>query len=239
MTGTRTDADRVGELRRLLEHHNRLYYADDAPEVSDAEYDRLMDELRRLEAEHPDLLTPDSPSQRVGAPPAERFEPVRHAKPMLSLANARNEEELRAWHIRLVGLIAKQEEDPDAVDFVIEPKVDGLAISLLYEGGRFVRGATRGDGEVGEDVTGNLRTVKAIPKRLEDAPARLEVRGEVYFPRSAFTRLNEERAEAGQPTFANPRNAAAGSLRQLDPAITASRPLKFFAYGWGRCSATR
>ena len=233
MTGTRTAADRVGELRRLLEHHNRLYYAEDAPEVSDAEYDRLMDELRRLEAEHPDLLTPDSPSQRVGAPPAERFEPVRHAKPMLSLANARNEEELRAWHIRLVGLIAKQEEDPDAVDFVIEPKVDGLAISLLYEGGRFVRGATRGDGEVGEDVTRNLRTVKAIPKRLEDAPARLEVRGEVYFPRSAFTRLNEERAEAGQPTFANPRNAAAGSLRQLDPAITASRPLSMWCYGVG------
>jgi DNA ligase (NAD+) len=233
VTGTETAAERVAELRRQLERHNRLYYVEDAPEVSDAEYDRLMGELRDLEAAHPDLLTPDSPSQRVGAPPAERFEPVRHLGPMFSLANARNEEELRAWHTRLVGLIVKVGEDPERVDFVVEPKVDGLAVSLLYEGGRLVRGATRGDGEVGEDVTGNLRTVDAIPKRVEEAPPVLEVRGEVYFPRSAFARLNEERAAQGLPTFANPRNAAAGSLRQLDARITASRPLSMWCYGVG------
>ena len=225
-------AERAAELRRVLEHHNRLYYTEDAPEISDAEYDGLMYELRALEAAHPELRTPDSPTQRVGAPPLDRFEPVRHLRPMLSLANARNEEELRAWYARLVNLLARHEETAE-IDFVIEPKVDGLAISLVYEGGRFVRGATRGDGEVGENVTPNLRTIEAIPKKLGGAPATLEVRGEVYFPRSAFTRLNEQRAEAGEPTFANPRNAAAGSLRQLDSRITASRPLSVWCYGVG------
>jgi DNA ligase (NAD+) len=224
---------RAAELRRELERHNHLYYAEDAPEVSDAEYDRLMYELRDLEAAHPELRTPDSPTQRVGAPPLERFEQVRHLRPMLSLANARNEEELRAWAARVQNLLAKEGLQDAYIDYVIEPKVDGLAISLLYERGRFVRGATRGDGEVGENVTQNLRTVRDVPAQIRDAPALLEVRGEVYFPRTAFARLNEQRAAAGEPTFANPRNAAAGSLRQLDSGITATRPLSLWCYGVG------
>jgi len=226
-------AQRAEELRHELEHHGRLYYALDQPEIGDDEYDALLDELRRIEDEHPDLRTPDSPTQRVGGQALSRFEPVKHRQPMLSLANARNEEELRAWVKRVESLLAKQGVTAESLEYDVEPKVDGLAISLLYEEGVLVRGATRGDGETGEDVTQNLRTIGAIPLRVDGAPALLEVRGEVYMPRSAFTRLNEQRAAAGEPTFANPRNAAAGSIRQLDPKLAASRPLSFWAYSVG------
>jgi DNA ligase (NAD+) len=225
-------AQRAAELRSTLEHHNRLYYELDEPEISDAEYDALLNELREIEAENPDLITPDSPTQRVGAAPAEKFRPVRHLQPMLSLANARNEEELLAWNQRVRNLLAR-ERDEIELEYVTEPKIDGLAISLLYEDGRLVRGATRGDGEVGEDVTHNLRTIQDVPTRVDGAPGLLEVRGEAYLPRSVFARLNEERAAAGEPTFANPRNAAAGSIRQLDPNVAASRPLSVWAYSIG------
>jgi DNA ligase (NAD+) len=223
----------VRELRRELEYHNHRYYVLDDPEISDAEYDALIDELRDLEAKHPELLTADSPTQRVGATPLEKFQQVRHLQPMLSLANAHNEEELRAWEKRIHNLLAKQGVEDARIEYVAEPKIDGLAISLVYEDGVLVRGATRGDGEIGEEVTQNLRTIRAIPLRVEDAPPLLEVRGEVYLPRSAFARLNEQRAEAGEPTFANPRNSAAGSIRQLDPQLAASRPLSIWIYGVG------
>src|SRR5215217_6679628 len=200
--GTATSpGQRAADLRQELERHNELYYVRDEPEISDAEYDELINELRAIEAANPDLVTPDSPTQRVGAAPLEKFEPVRHLQPMLSLANARNEEELRAWDQRVRNLLAK-ERDEIELEYVTEPKIDGLAISLLYEDGVLVRGATRGDGEVGEDVTHNLRTIKDVPKRVKGAPPRLEVRGEAYLPRSVFARLNEQRAEAGEPTFA-------------------------------------
>jgi DNA ligase (NAD+) len=221
---------RAAELRRLIEHHNHRYYVLDDPDVSDADYDALLNELRDLEAAHPELRTPESPTQRVGGRPLDRFQQVRHLQPMLSLANARNEEELRAWDARVRKLAGREEEQ---IAYVSEPKIDGLAISLVYENGVLTRGATRGDGEIGEEVTQNLRTINAIPLRLEDAPALVEVRGEVYLPRSAFARLNEQRAEAGEPTFANPRNSAAGSIRQLDPAVSASRPLSMWSYGLG------
>jgi len=231
--GTADPVERVAELRRALDHHNHRYYVLDDPEVSDSEYDSLLNGLRDLEAKHPELRTPDSPTQRVGARPLERFEPARHLQPMLSLANARNAEELRAWLERSERLLNK-EGVPDAeIRFVAEPKVDGLAISLLYEDGVLTRGATRGDGEIGEDVTQNLRTIKAIPLRVEGAPPLIEVRGEAYFPRSAFAQLNEDRAAAGEPTYANPRNSAAGSIRQLDPAVTAARDLSMWAYSIG------
>jgi DNA ligase (NAD+) len=219
---------RAAQLRRQIEHHNHRYYVLDEPEVSDAEYDALLGELRDIESEHPDLRTPDSPTQRVGAQPLEKFQQVTHLQPMLSLANARNEEELRAWDARVRNLA-----DVDRIDYVSEPKIDGLAISLVYEDGVLTRGATRGNGEIGEVVTQNLRTIKAIPLRVADAPRLVEVRGEVYLPRTAFARLNEQRAEAGEPTFANPRNSAAGSIRQLDPAVAASRPLSMWSYGLG------
>jgi DNA ligase (NAD+) len=225
-------AERAAELRKELDRHNRLYYVQDEPEISDADYDALLNELRQIEAENPDLITPDSPTQRVGAAPLSKFQPARHLQPMLSLANARNEEELRAWDQRIRSLLAR-ERDTIELEYVTEPKIDGLAISLLYEDGVLTRGATRGDGEIGEDVTQNLRTIKAIPLRLTGAPPLIEVRGEAYLPRSAFARLNEQRAEAGEPTFANPRNSAAGSIRQLDPAVTASRPLSMWAYSVG------
>jgi DNA ligase (NAD+) len=231
--GGTTLEERVDELRRQLDHHNHRYYVLDDPEVSDAEYDALLNELREIEAEHPELLTPDSPTQRVGAQPLAKFEEVRHLQPMLSLANARNEDELRAWEKRIKNLLEKQGVADARIEYEAEPKIDGLAISLVYEDGVLVRGATRGNGEVGEDVTQNLRTIKAIPLRVKDAPALLEVRGEVYLPRAAFARLNEERAAAGQPTFANPRNSAAGSIRQLDPKLAASRPLSIWCYGVG------
>ena len=226
-------AERASQLRRELEHHGHRYYVLDDPEISDAEYDALLNELRDIETAYPELLTPDSPTQRVGGKPLERFAPVAHLQPMLSLANARNEEELRAWDTRLRNLMAKLELNSDGLRYVTEPKIDGLAISLVYENGVLVRGATRGDGEIGEDVTQNLRTVKAIPLRVDDAPPLLEVRGEVYLPLEAFAKLNEQRAEAGEPTFANPRNSAAGSIRQLDPALAAARPLSMWCYSVG------
>jgi DNA ligase (NAD+) len=224
---------RAAELRRALEHHNHRYYVLDDPEVSDADYDALLNELRDLEAEHPELRTPDSPTQRVGAEPLDKFEQVRHLQPMLSLANARNEEELAAWVLRSERYLARQGVEMGDVRFVTEPKIDGLAISLVYEDGVLVRGATRGNGEVGEEVTQNLRTIGAIPLRVDDAPPLLEVRGEIYLPLAAFVRLNEQRAEAGEPTYANPRNTAAGSIRQLDPQLAASRPLSMWCYGIG------
>ena len=226
-------AERAEELRKELEHHNHRYYVLDDPEISDADYDALLNELRDLEAEHPELRTPDSPTQRVGAEPLDKFEQVRHLQPMLSLANARNEEELAAWVLRSERYLARQGVEMGDVRFVTEPKIDGLAISLVYEDGVLVRGATRGNGEIGEDVTQNLRTIGAIPLRIEDAPPLLEVRGEAYMPLAAFAKLNEQRAEAGEPTYANPRNTAAGSIRQLDPQLTASRPLSIWCYSVG------
>ncbi|MBA2763477.1 MAG: NAD-dependent DNA ligase LigA [Thermoleophilaceae bacterium] len=226
-------AARAAELRERLEHHNERYYVLDEPEISDADYDALIDELRALEADHSELVTPDSPTQRVGGRPLDRFTQVEHLQPMLSLANARNEDELRAWAARVEALRVKLELEDRPLEYVAEPKIDGLAISLVYERGRLVRGATRGDGQIGEDVTQNLRTIGAIPRRLPDAPPLVEVRGEVYLPLADFARLNELRAEAGEPTFANPRNSAAGSIRQLDPAVAASRPLSILCYAIG------
>ncbi len=228
-----THTDRAAELRKQLEYHNHRYYVLDDPEVSDADYDALLNELRDIEVEHPELRTPDSPTQRVGAEPLDKFEQVRHLQPMLSLANARNEEELAAWVLRSERYLARQGVEMGDVRFVTEPKIDGLAISLVYEDGVLVRGATRGNGEIGEDVTQNLRTIGAIPLRIEDAPPLLEVRGEAYMPLAAFAKLNEQRAEAGEPTYANPRNTAAGSIRQLDPQLTASRPLSIWCYSVG------
>jgi DNA ligase (NAD+) len=228
-----TPEERAKELRAQLEYHNHRYYVLDDPEISDADYDALLNELRDIEAEHPELRTPDSPTQRVGAEPLDKFDQVRHLQPMLSLANARNEEELAAWVLRSERYLARQGVEMGEVRFVTEPKVDGLAISLVYEDGVLVRGATRGNGEIGEDVTTNLRTIGAIPLRVEDAPPVLEVRGEVYMPLAAFAKLNEERAAAGEPTYANPRNTAAGSIRQLDPQLTASRPLSIWCYSVG------
>jgi DNA ligase (NAD+) len=225
--------ERAAELRRQLDYHNHRYYILDNPEISDPEYDALLNELRDLEADHPELLTPDSPTQRVGAEPLDKFQEVRHLQPMLSLANARNEEELAAWVLRSERYLARQGVEMGDVRFVTEPKIDGLAISLVYRDGVLDRGATRGNGEVGEDVTQNLRTIGAIPLRIEDAPPLVEVRGEVYLPLSAFARLNEQRIAAGEPPFANPRNSAAGSIRQLDPQVTASRPLSMWCYGVG------
>jgi DNA ligase (NAD+) len=223
---------RAEELRRQLEYHGHRYYVLDDPEISDADYDALLNELREIEAARPELRTPDSPTQRVGGKPLDKFHPVKHLQPMLSLANARNPDELRAWEAR-VGKLAAQHEWDGEVEYVTEPKIDGLAISLVYENGVLVRGATRGDGETGEDVTQNLKTIKAIPLRVEGAPPLLEVRGEIYLPLEAFARLNEQRAAAGEPTFANPRNSAAGSIRQLDPALAAARPLAIWCYSVG------
>jgi DNA ligase (NAD+) len=228
-----TVEQRAAELRRQLEYHGRRYYVLDDPEISDVEYDALLNELRDIEAEHPELLTPDSPTQRVGGQPLPQFREVRHLQPMLSLANARNEEELAAWVVRSERYLGRQGVEMRDVRFVTEPKIDGLAISLVYEDGVLVRGATRGNGEVGEDVTQNLRTIGAIPLRIEDAPPLVEVRGEIYLPLAAFAKLNEQRAEAGEPTFANPRNSAAGSIRQLDPQLAAQRPLSMGGYGIG------
>ena len=226
-------ARRAKELRREIAHHDHRYYVLDDPEVGDDAYDALLDELRGLEDQNPDLRTPDSPTQRVGGQPLDKFRQIRHVEPMLSLANARGPEEFRGWETRLHNRLRQLDIEPGELRFVSEPKIDGLAISLTYEDGAFVRGATRGDGVIGEDVTQNLRTIKAIPLRIDDAPELVEDRGEVYLPRSAFAELNEARAAAGEPAFANPRNAAAGSIRQLDPRITASRPLSIWCYGIG------
>lgn len=226
--------ERAADLRRLIGYHNRLYHTLDSPEVSDEDFDALFSELLQLEEERPEFATPDSPTQKVGGPTSGRFPPVAHEEPMLSLANARNEEELRAWETRIGNHLARRDVNVDRITYVTEPKIDGLAISLLYEQGRFVRGATRGDGQVGEDVTANLRQVKSVPAHLgDDAPERIEVRGEVYLPLSDFEALNERRVAAGEPAFANPRNSASGSIRQLDPELVASRPLAVWAYGIG------
>jgi DNA ligase (NAD+) len=234
-------AERAAELRRLLDYHGYRYYVLDDPEIGDDQYDALLDELRAIEAEHPELVTPDSPTQRVGGEPVSDLVKVRHPQEMLSLANARSAEELRAWIQRMRNHLAREGiEDPD-FEYVVEPKIDGLAISLLYRDGVFERGATRGNGEIGEDVSHNLRTIPSIPLRLEGAdgrasdipPALVEVRGEVYMSLSDFAKLNERRAEAGLSTFMNPRNSAAGTVRQLDPKLTADRPLSFWAYGVG------
>jgi len=228
-----TAEKRAEELRRELDLHNHRYYVLDDPVVDDDEYDALLNELRDLEADHPQLRTPDSPTQRVGAPPLDRFEQVEHAEAMLSLANARNEEELRAWETRVRNHLKRLDISAAEFSYTTEPKIDGLAISLTYEDGVLVRGATRGNGRIGEDVTQNLRTIGAIPLRIQDAPALVEVRGEVYLPIADFKALNERRAEAGEPAFANPRNSAAGSIRQLDPALAAERPLSIWCYGLG------
>ncbi len=230
---TKDAAARAAELRREIEHHNHRYYVLDDPAVGDDVYDALLDELRALEAEHPELLTPDSPTQRVGASPLEKFQSVRHPQVMLSLGNARSEEELRAWVERMRNRLAREGISEAQFDYVCEPKIDGLAISLVYRDGRLERGATRGDGEIGEDVTQNLRTIKAIPLALDDGPELIEVRGEVYMPLAGFAELNERRAAEGERTYMNPRNAAAGAIRQLDPQIAADRPLSIWVYGVG------
>ncbi len=219
-------AARVADVRAQIDRANVEYYVYDNPTLTDAEYDTLMRELREIEAQYPALVTPDSPTQRVGAAPASQFGTVRHPIPLLSLGNVFSRADLDAWAERVYRALGRQE-----VAFDVEPKIDGLAVALRYEDGQFVQGATRGDGVTGEDVTGNLRTVRSIPLRLRESLAgALEVRGEVYLTRTGFHRLNEERERDGLPVFANPRNAAAGSLRQLDSTITATRPLAFFAY---------
>jgi DNA ligase (NAD+) len=223
-------AARIAELRRQIEYHNERYYLLDDPEISDAEWDELLRELQQLEAEHPELVTPDSPTQRAGvARTAATFAPVQHVVPMLSLDNAFTRDELRAWHERISRIV------PGVIEFVGEPKLDGLAISVLYEGGRLVQAATRGDGVTGEDVTPNVATIASIPERLTGTavPERLEVRGEVFMPIASFDELNRRQGEAGERLFANPRNAAAGSLRQKDARVTASRDLDFCAYQLG------
>jgi DNA ligase (NAD+) len=225
---------RVAELREQVEHHLYRYHVLDDPEISDAEYDGLFDELKRLEEENPDLVTDGSPTQRVGAPPSDKFRKVEHLTPMGSLEKVTTDETLAKW----ADDVRKRLDSDEPVAYVTEPKIDGSAVSLVYEGGLLVRGATRGDGERGEDVTVNLRTIKAIPLRMRasdgEAPPVLEVRGEVYFPLSAFNRLNERLVAEGKKTAPNPRNAAAGSLRQLNPQITAERDLSIWVYGTGR-----
>ncbi len=222
-------ARRIERLRETIRHHDYRYYVLDKPELSDAEYDRLMRELQALEAQAPHLVTPDSPTQRVGGVPDDAFRPVRHAVPMRSLENALNEEELRAWIQRVKKGVAGAR-----TTFTIEPKIDGVSLALTYEDGRLARAATRGDGVTGEDVTANARTIPAIPLRLQgNPPRRLEVRGEVYMPLKAFQRYNDNASRRGEETFANPRNAAAGSLRQKDPRVTAARPLRFLAHSAG------
>ena len=231
---------RAGELRGEIGEHDRRYYELDTPTISDGDYDALLAELRRIEADHPDLVTPDSPTQSVrGLPVMTVFAEVEHLQPMMSLDNVFDVDELRGWGVRNAKLIG----DDASLRFVCELKVDGLAMSLLYRDGVFVRAATRGDGRVGEDVTENVRTIPAIPKRLipvtpegallGSVPSLLEVRGEVFMPTQAFAALNRRRAEAGEALFVNPRNSAAGSLRQKDPAVTASRELSFLSYQLG------
>ncbi len=221
---------RSSSLRERIRRHDRLYYIEAKAEISDRDYDLLLDELRQLERQYPQLITPDSPTQRVGGEPLVGFEHVTHSVLMLSIDNTYSEEDLRAFDERVrTGLGVK------TVTYVLEPKVDGVAVSLRYEKGVFVKGATRGDGEVGDDITANLRTVKSIPLRLygKDVPDVLEPRGEVYWPRKDFEAYNRKREEAGEPLFANPRNATAGTLKQLDSRIVAKRPLRFVSHGFG------
>jgi DNA ligase (NAD+) len=216
------------ELRSQVNYHDYLYFVKDAPEISDTDYDGLMRRLRTIEAHFPELITPDSPTQRVSGQPVEAFGVVQHREPLLSLSNAFNFDELDAWNRRAAGLA-----EVDGFDMVVEPKIDGLAVALVYEGGRFMQGATRGDGLRGENITENLRTIRSIPMQVRDGkvPERFEVRGEVYMSKRAFERLNNQRADKGEPLFANPRNAAAGSARQLDSRITAARRLDIWVYG--------
>ncbi|MBI3784635.1 MAG: NAD-dependent DNA ligase LigA [Deltaproteobacteria bacterium] len=229
-------AQEIDQLRRQVDHHNRRYHVHDAPEISDAEYDRLFRRLVELEDAHPELASPTSPTQRVGAPPAEKFETVRHSIAMLSLNNAMSEDEFRDFDERVRRGLNRP---TDAIDYVVEPKLDGLAIELVYEQARLMVASTRGDGVVGENVTANVKTIHSVPLELRALPRglalpeRFEVRGEVIFPKKAFEQLNADRAKRGEPVFANPRNAAAGSLRQLDSRITASRPLDMFCYAPG------
>jgi DNA ligase (NAD+) len=218
---------RIAELRAQIDEADHRYYVLDQPSIGDGDYDALLRELRALEADHPELVSPDSPTQRVSGTPSAQFATVTHPQPMLSLANSRNDDEFQAWADRLSRLL-----EGESYQLVTEPKIDGLAISLVYENGLFVRGATRGDGVHGEDVTANLRTIRAIPLRIAETRM-VEVRGEVYLPLAGFERVNQERAEAGLPTFMNPRNSAAGSLRQQDPSVTAGRPLSIFTYQIG------
>jgi DNA ligase (NAD+) len=236
MTATRADAKaRIQALRERIRHHDYRYYALAQPEIADAEYDALMAQLRELEAAYPALVTPDSPTQRVGGLVSEGFRPVRHRVPMLSLDNVFNAEELQAWHKRVLKGLAG-----DRPAFTVELKIDGVGLALVYERGLLARAATRGDGAVGEEVTANAKTIRAIPLRLQGAPPRLlEVRGEVYMTRAAFLRYNARAGEQGLELFANPRNAAAGSLRQKDPQATASRPLRFFAHSFGAVEGRR
>ncbi|HZN21776.1 MAG TPA: NAD-dependent DNA ligase LigA [Gaiellaceae bacterium] len=231
---TKAPADRAAELRRVIEHHNYRYHVLDDPELSDAAYDALYDELTALEADHPELVTADSPTQRVGAPPADGFRKVEHLSPMGSLEKVTTADALEKW----ADDIRKRLGTDEPVAYVVEPKIDGSAVSLVYERGAYARGETRGDGLRGEDVTGNLRTLESVPLRMlavdgEEPPDVLEVRGEVYFPLSGFARFNEAQVAAGKKPAPNPRNAAAGSLRQLNPAITAERPLAIYVYGVG------
>ncbi|WP_456376517.1 NAD-dependent DNA ligase LigA [Thiolapillus sp.] len=234
---TRKDIEtQIRRLRQQINYHNYRYYVLDDPEIPDSEYDRLLRELEKLEAAHPELVTPDSPTQRVGARPLKEFAEVRHAVPMLSLGNAFSDEEVQDFDQRVRKLLGEE-----SIEYSAEPKLDGLAISLRYEQGVLVQGATRGDGHRGEDVTSNVRTIGAIPLRLlgDGWPDVLEVRGEIFMPKKGFEALNERARRKGEKAFANPRNAAAGSLRQLDPKITATRPLSFYAYGWGELSVNR
>ena len=225
----------IEALRADIRYHNTCYYIDDNPEISDAEYDRLMRELQELEAQHPELVTADSPTQRVGAVPLDKFGTVAHTIPMLSLANAMDENELRDFDQRIKRMLGSHDE----IEYMFEPKIDGLAFEAVYENGVLTIGSTRGDGVTGEDITLNLRTISSIPLRLLDStidyalPLRLDARGEVYMDKGDFARLNKTREETGEPLFANPRNSAAGSLRQLDPAVTAKRPMKAFVYAVG------
>ena len=222
--------ERATELRRAIDYHAYRYYVLDDPEVGDDQYDALFNELKALEEEHPELVSPDSPTQRVAPEPVSELEKVRHPQPMLSLGNVHSADELKAWIQRMRNHLAREGINDPQFEFVAEPKIDGLAISLIYRDGVFERGATRGNGEVGEDVTHNLRTMPSIPLRLEDPdpPALIEVRGEVYMSLPDFAALNERRAEAGLSTFMNPRNSAAGTIRQLDPKLAADRPLSLW-----------
>jgi len=240
-----TEEEAKGELARLaaeIAHHDQLYYAKDAPEIGDAEYDRLRQRNQAIEARFPELIRSDSPSRRVGAAPAAGFSKVTHRVPMLSLENAFAAEDVRDFFAGVRNFFRRPEDvarvAEDAIEVMAEPKIDGLSAALRYENGRLVLGATRGDGVTGEDITANIRTLETVPERLHGRgwPETIEIRGEVYMERAAFMAFNAERAAAGEQVFANPRNFAAGSLRQLDPTVTASRPLKFFAYAWGETS---
>ena len=235
--------DELAALAEKIRHHDRLYYSEAAPEISDADYDALRARNAAIEARYPELVRGDSPQHRVGAAPAAGFAKVTHTRPMLSLENAFAEADVRDFFAGIRNFFSRPADRAlvaeDMIELMAEPKIDGLSMGLRYERGRLVQAATRGDGVTGEDVTANIRTLPSVPNELAGTgwPEVIEIRGEVYMERTGFFALNEERAAAGESVFANPRNAAAGSLRQLDPSITARRPLKFFAYAWGEASA--